>query len=286
MIAPAVAQCRQGVSPAHFPRAWTAVPRTVAASFAAAVALCALAAPASAQPAEPAASERSSWALGLGVNSRQKAYPGVDRDNRVLPFVLFENAYVRVFGPGVEVKLPSLRSSGSQRLDLGIVGQYDGNGYEPGDAPALAGMAERDSGFWIGAKATWRNDLVDISLQWLGDASGNSKGQRIGLELQRTWAWGGKLLLTPRVAARWLDSRYVDYYYGVRPAEATASRAAYEGKSGVNTEIGLRALYRLDAANSVVFDVGVTRLATEIRRSPIVGRSSENSLTVGYLHHF
>jgi hypothetical protein len=119
--------------------------------------------------------------------------------------IQFENRYVRVFGPTVEVKLPSLKLDGSQHLDFRLVGQMnlDGAGYEADDAPILSGMAERKGGFWAGAKVKWHNGLADVNLEWLGDASSYSKGQRLSLALEKTWRMGDKLMLTPRVGLAW-----------------------------------------------------------------------------------
>jgi len=240
--------------------------------------------------AEPAAkkqsAESSSWGLGIGVLSAQKPYAGIDRDNTVLPLIYFENKYVRVFGPGAEVKLPELNISSSQRIGFSILGKYDGSGYKPGDAPILNGMSKRESGFWAGAGMTWHNDVVDVNADWLADASGNSKGQSFSLGLEKTWRFGEHVMLTPRLKAKWLDKKYVDYYYGVRADEVRADRSAYLGQSAVNSELGIRANYIFDARNSVFMDVGVTGLAKEIKNSPLVDRSTENRVMLGYMYRF
>lgn len=237
-------------------------------------------------PSGQGTAEDFNWGLGIGVSSAQKPYTGMDRENRALPILQFENRYVRVFGPGIEVKLPGLRLGADQSIDFGLVGKYDGSGYEAGDAPILAGMAERKGGFWVGAKAKWRNPMADLNVEFLGDASGHSKGRQFALGLDRTWRLGGNVLITPRIAAKWQDAKYVDYYYGVRNAEAAAGRPGYVGEAGVNAELGLRALYRFDAHHSVLLDTSVTRLAKEIKNSPLVDRSKENRVTVGYLYRF
>jgi outer membrane protein len=243
--------------------------------------------------AEPAAktqptesSESSSWGLGIGMISAQKPYAGIDRDNTALPLIYFENKYVRVFGPGAEVKLPALNISSSQRIGFSILGRYDGSGYKPDDAPILNGMSKRESGFWAGAGMTWHNDVVNVSADWFADASGNSKGQSFSLGLEKTWRFGEHVMLTPRLKAKWLDKKYVDYYYGVRADEVRADRSAYVGESAVNSELGIRANYIFDAQHSVFMDVGVTRLAKEIKNSPLVDRSNENRVMLGYMYRF
>lgn len=230
--------------------------------------------------------EGSAWGLGVGAVSSQQPYKGIDRDSEVLPLIYFENEYLRVFGPTAEIKLPGLEISDTQQLDFSLVGEYDFSGYDDDDARILEGMSDRKGGFWAGAKVEWRNDLADVSAEWLGDVSGNSKGQRFTLGLERSWRIGEHIMLTPRLAAIWQDEKYVDYYFGVRENEARIDRAAYDGKSGINTEFGVRGNYMFDDHHSVFLDLKATSLANEIKDSPLVDQSSENSVLFGYLYRF
>lgn len=247
----------------------------------------ALSAPLAAAAEEtPAGEASSSWSLGIGAMSKQAPYTGIDRETTALPMIHFENRYVRIFGPGIGIKLPGFALSDSQQLNFSLVGKYDGSGYEADDAAILRGMAERKGGIWAGARAEWNNPLADVSAEWLADASGNSKGQRFSLGLERTWRWGQHVSITPRVGANWQDKKYIDYYYGVRESEARADRPAYLGKAGVNTEVGVRGIYRFDQRHSLFLDVEVTGLAKQIKDSPLVDRSTENRVFLGYLYRF
>ncbi|WP_445262168.1 MipA/OmpV family protein [Pseudomonas sp. EA_35y_Pfl2_R111] len=228
----------------------------------------------------------SSWGLGLGVASSQQPYTDIDRDNEAIPLIYFENDYVRVFGPSAEFKLPSLRISDTQQLNFNIVAEYDSSGYEEGDARILDGMDDRDGGFWAGAKVEWQNELVNVNAEWLADVSGDSDGQRFTLGLERTWTFGEHMMLTPRLAAIWQDQEYVDYYFGVRSDEVRFDRAAYKGKSTINTEFGVRGTYLFDQQHSVFLDLEAVRLGSEIEDSPLVDSSSENSVRFGYLYRF
>ena len=251
-------------------------------------AVFACAAPAFAQqPPGEGEPEGSSWGLGLAVMSVQNAYKGTDRETRVLPMISYENRYVKLGGPNLELKLPGIELSDSQRLNFGVMTQlFDGAGYEAKDSPALAGMSERKSSIWVGAKMEWENDLADVKLEWLGDASGKSKGQRLALGLERKIMLSPRLMLIPQVGVEWVDKKYVDYYYGVRDSEATAGRAAYTGKATLNPEISLSGIYRFDRHHSMMLNVGVRSFGKEIKNSPIVGRSTENRVMLGYKYSF
>lgn len=242
-----------------------------------------LAAAAEAEPAD-------SWSLGLGAGSMQKPYAGMDRENRVLPMLSYENRWLRVAGLGAEVKLQrlglGLGLGDKQHLDFRLVARYDGSGFEADDAPILNGMAERKGGFWAGARAIWRTGFAQLNAEWTADASGHSQGQRLSLGVEKNFRVGPQLMLTPRLGAAWLDRKSVDYYFGVRDGEVQPGRAAYGGRAGVNTELGLRGAYLLDRHHSLFVDVGVTRLSRAIRDSPLVDRSTENRVFMGYLYRF
>ncbi|MEL7893704.1 MipA/OmpV family protein [Vreelandella neptunia] len=231
-------------------------------------------------------SDETTWGLGVGAISDQDPYAGIDRENTPFPLFLVENRYISVFGPEIKFKLPSLVISDSQQLDFGIVAQYDGSGYEQGDATILNGMSERKGGFWAGAKVEWNTDLVDVGAEWLTDVSGNSDGQRFDLGLERTWEFGEHIMLTPHVGASWQDDKNVDYYFGVRDSEVRFDRPAYSGESAVNIEAGVRGVYQFDQHHSVLIGVEVTSLADEIKDSPLVDRSTQNAVLVGYLYTF
>ncbi len=149
------------------------------------------------------------WGVGLAVMSAQKAYRGMDRETRVLPLLSFENQYIKLGGPNLDIKLPGLTLSESQRLKFGLTVKLFGGsgGYDASDSPFLAGMAERKDGIWAGVKTEWENPLADVKLEWLADASGNSKGQRVVLGLERKWMLSPQLMLVPQIGAEWTDKK-------------------------------------------------------------------------------
>lgn len=231
----------------------------------------------------------SGWALGVGAITMQKAYTGIDRENIAIPFVQYENRWVSIIGPQVGFKLLSLEPAPSHSVNIDLVARWDGSGYDDDDiedTPILRGMHERKSGFWAGARIEWKSDWVDVTAEALADASGNSKGKRFNLGVEKTWHIGERVMITPRVAANWQDKKTIDYYYGVRADEVRAGRAAYQGESGVNAEVGVRGIYMFDRRHSIFVDFEVARLAKEIKDSPLVDRSTENRVFLGYLYRF
>lgn len=221
------------------------------------------------------------WGVGLGVNFKQKAYAGMGTSTTVIPLLSYENRWVRVAGPVLDVKLPL-----QGPVTVAVRARYAfEDGYEPVDAAMLSGMAERKSSVWLGANVLWRGSLADLGAEWLADASGHSKGQRVRLSAEKTWRMGA-VGLTPRLAVQWSDRKSVDYYYGVRPGEALPGRPAYRAGAATHAELGLRTTYSWAPPHSVYLDLSATRLGSAVRLSPLVNRSTESALRLGYLYRF
>lgn len=220
------------------------------------------------------------WGLGLGVSSETSPYQGVDTETKALPMLSFENRYVRVLGPSLDVKLPS-----AGPVSLALRARYSDQGYKASDAAELQGMDERKGGLWLGARADWRLPFAQLSAEWQGDANGRSDGQQIKFEASRR-VQVGAVNLKPRLALVWQDRSYVDYYYGVRSAESRAGRSSYGGSDTVNTELGLQLNLPLAPGHSVFMDLSHTFLGSAIKDSPLVGRSGVSAARVAYVYRF
>jgi outer membrane protein len=198
----------------------------------------------------------------------------------LIPLLSYENKWVSIFGPGIDLKLPS-----AGPVSFRLRARYADNGYEASDSPFLAGMQERKDGFWLGGAAIWRNDIANVSAELLGDGSSNSKGSKFRLAVDHRFQ-AGNFDITPRLAVTRLDQKYVSYYYGVNAAEVRAGRPFYQGGSAVNMEAGVRVGYALAPRQSVFIDLSTTSLGSSIKDSPLVDRSSQTGVRVGYLYRF
>jgi outer membrane protein len=228
-----------------------------------------------------------SWGLGLAGFTQQQAYTGIDRFNMAIPLIHFENRWVELMGPWLDLKLPALEWGEDQKLSFAVRTQLFGfDGYKAKDAPILNAMATRKSGIFSGPSVKWSNSLVDVFGEGMFDVSGNSKGRRVSIGLERQFPIGERFMITPSATAIWLDEKYTNYYYGVRTTEARAGRPAYAADSTMNTEFSLRADYFIDQRQAVFAQLGYTALGSEIKDSPLTDRSSETMLFVGYLYRF
>lgn len=229
----------------------------------------------------PALADDSVLLVGLGAGVERAPYRGVDARARLLPLLIYENRWISVAGPGLDLKLPD-----AGPVQLRLRARYAFDGYEANDAPELAGMTERKGSLWLGAAASWQTALGELSIELLGDASGHSKGRQWRLGWEREFSLGDQLQLTPRLGLRGLDDRYVDYYVGVRADEVRAGRAAYRGEALQQAEIGLRLGYQLGPRQSLFADLSARSLGGAMERSPLIARRYEAGLFAGWLYRF
>lgn len=233
-----------------------------------------------AQSSEVEDQPSSQLALGVGAVSIQKVYRDIDPYNIALPVVSYESKWFSIGIPRVDLKLYS-----PGPVSLRLRARYAGDGYDDGDSRFLAGMDERKRSTWVGGAFIWNNDVANVSVEVLGDAMGNSRGTRANIQVDRRFGFGA-FGLTPRLGVGWYDSKFVDYYYGVKGSEATAVRSAYQGDSTTAAEAGLRLDYSPSRHHTMFVDFGITRFGSAIKESPIVEKATQTSVALGYLYRF
>lgn len=224
--------------------------------------------------------ETTRWGVGLGISADARPYRSLDRKAEALPLLAFENRWVRVAGPGLEVKL--LRQD---PVSLGLTFSYARDGYKPEDSPMLAGMSSRHASAWLGLRAGMRTPVGLLTAEWTGDTVSHSRGRKLKLGVEQRFAWG-EWGLTPRLSATWLDAKFVQYYFGVEAHEALPGRPAYAPGATMNVDAGLRLDWRLDAEQTLFADVGATALGREIRNSPLVDRRTVPGARLGWIYRF
>lgn len=221
------------------------------------------------------------WGLGVGVLVAERPYTNMSNKTQVFPNILYISEHIRLVGDGLDLKLAS-----QDQWTFALRARYSIlDGYKSGDSPILSGMNDRSSGGWVGGAVTLKTDFAKISLEVLGDVSGKSNGRQATLNFDRDFR-NGSFVLTPHAAIRYADKKYVNYYFGVNPSEATSYRSAYEGVSTVNFHIGLRTKYVVDRKQAIFLDAGATALGKGITDSPLVDKKTIPVVAVGYLYRF
>ena len=177
--------------------------------------------------------EPKGFFYGGALGIRREIYEDFDRRVIPLPVIGYRGDRLLVFGPFVNYEVVD---TGALSFDLRLSPRFQG--FDEDDSDVFEGMEERKFSMDAGAGLTWERDDWKIELAGLADILDRSDGREWRLGLGRAWRYG-PILLEPQIGLSYLDSKHVDYYYGVDDDEATRSRPAYSGGSALNTRLGI-----------------------------------------------
>ena len=88
------------------------------------------------------------------------------------------------------------------------------------------------------------------------------------------------------IGVNYQDSNYVNYYYGVRPEEATATRSEYNGNSAVNTEVRLAVSTHQFFNGMTRLELGATFFDDSISDSPLTDDDTSLGAMLVYTRFF
>jgi outer membrane protein len=209
------------------------------------------------------------WGLGLGVAVQRPPQKGTDTQVVALPFPSYEGDRLSLNFGSIAYSLTN-----SERFRFAVEGQLRFDGYDPDASEALAGLEERDltldAGFSFTASDAWGIATFKV----MGDALGVHEGYEISASYQYPMQFK-RWTLVPSIGLNLPSAELVEYYYGVKPNEATDDRPAYSGKSVVNATVGLNAMYKLASHWEIIGGAEYTLLGDGITDSPIIAEDSE-----------
>lgn len=219
---------------------------------------------------------------GIGAFSRteRSPYRGAGTQHDFLPMYLYEGEQLYFHSHSIGLKFGSV--STEPRFDVFLRRRLEGTPYDR-IPDSLAGMARRDPGIDAGASAQIGGGWGIAFAEVLHDVSSASHGSELRLGYRYPWR-SGRLWLRPHIMLNFRNAKLNDYYYGVRPEEAMASRPQYSAGAGIAPEIGLYAAYSLTERWRVLAGYTITRLPGSIGDSPIVDNRNQRQLTLGLMY--
>jgi len=174
--------------------------------------------------------------------------------------------------------------SGSQ--SLAIVARPDALHYNTSENAALAGMTTKLATVMGGIQWRWRFQRhLSLNAMALTDMLRRNDGSILSIGLNSPWR-AGRWFIVPSVAVEWQSSNYVNYYFGVTPAEAQPGRPVYTGKSTFNAKAGVSFGQHFGRHFTAMAGAYMTRFGSGVTASPIVGHTSTFSFLVGLYYHF
>lgn len=222
---------------------------------------------------------RSFNLVGIGVGLLPAFSGSEDFRAQVLPVVRVDwrdRLYVNVLQAGAW-----LWDSDGQTLRIGVAIEPR-FGYRSEDGDRVAGMQDRQFTFEGGPNIQWRTPIGVAYLNWYQDLGGASNGQSAQVQLIRSLVTGKRLFLNGSIGLAWSSARLNDYYFGVRPIEATANRQAYVAGATTNATFGVNGAWRVSDRQSVLFGAVGSVLGNEAANSPIAETRLQTILYLAY----
>lgn len=216
---------------------------------------------------------------GLGVLIGESPYRGVDDQVYPVPVLILEArqffADKTVFGYYFNDKTDPVRWA--------VIGSVRLQGYEARDSSDLNGMQDRDWALDGGLRISWKNAIADMILEAVTDVSGTHEGQELRVSVAKELFEG---FLSPKAGIKWQSDDLADYYYGIKPNEATAKRGEYTAGDELEYMAGITIGIPLGEKWVLFGDIECTFLGDEVENSPIVGDDALMRYVAGAVYRF
>jgi outer membrane protein len=198
-----------------------------------------------------------------------------------MPQFRYDSRYFFLHSDRIGLKLETEQS----RYELFLRRRFDG--FASDRVPeSMIGMAKRSGGDDLGVAIRYRLGAGAVYGEFLQNVSEESDGSELRVGYRYEGWWSGSLRWRPYATLAWRDAKLNNYYYGVRPEEASAERPAYEPGSGLNLELGAIAAYRFTERWQILAGLGVTRSSSGVRGSPVVENGTQPHVMVGLMYGF
>ncbi len=220
------------------------------------------------------------WGLATALASQQAPQIGVQRENMGAPFITYKGSRL-----SLDVSSVSFTVLNTDIFSVSTIGELRFDGYEPGDSEALEGMAKRDHAFDAGFSLNAPTRAGQLKLSVLNDISNTHKGLEARVEFQKPFVVN-RWIFAPAMGLSWQDAKLVEYYYGVRPEESTAERAAYTGENAINPFAEISVAYILSEKVELFAGLKYTEFDSAISNSPIVERNNQSTAITALIYKF
>jgi outer membrane protein len=170
---------------------------------------------------------------GVTLIHSDAIYKGVDSRVLFWPLIGYRGQQLTIFGPFVSYTLTKTES-----LELSVLLKPRFDGFEDSDSAIFQGMAMRSPSIDIGLGLNYQRNAWKFKVSGTRDLLDRSNGSELITKVSRTFRIG-PLSIEPNIGLTYLDTNHVDYYYGVRPLEATVERPQYLGSSALSNTFGI-----------------------------------------------
>ncbi len=207
--------------------------------------------------------------LGAGAMFMPKYVGSADKVTRPVPLAMLEyeeTAYIHLDRAGVR-----LWNSDDKKMAFGIAAQPR-FGFHAKDGDRLTGMSTRRDAIEGGVVFEWELPQLSFSTAYFTDWSDASGGQSLRFSMNRQLIDKGPWDLSAYLDLDYANAKIVQYYFGVRADEATATRPSYRPGATVISSLGFSGAYKLNKDYALLFGGELSSLGAAAADSPIVQR--------------
>jgi outer membrane protein len=205
--------------------------------------------------------------LGAGVMFNPK-YTG-SASYRMFPLPLAILDYEDTYYIHLDRAGARLWSNKDKTMAFGLAGEPR-FGFRPKDGARLSGMAIRRTSIEGGPSFEWETPELSFTAAYFRDLSGASGGQSLQLSFYHQLIDNGPWDVGAYVDFDRANRKIVQYYFGVRADEITATRPYYQPGGTVNSSLGLSGAYKLNKKYALLFGGELNYLGAAAADSPIV----------------
>ena len=224
-----------------------------------------------AQTTEESAKKTWDGYLCAGAMFMPKYVGSADNKARLVPLAMLEyeeTAYIHLDRAGVR-----LWNADDKKMALGIAAQPR-FGFHAKDGDRLTGMSIRSSTIEGGAVFEWELPQLSLSVAYFTDWSDTSDGRSLRFSMDHQLVDKGPWDLSVYLDLDDANAKIVQYYFGVRANEATATRPPYQPGAAVISSLGFTGAYKLNKSYALLFGSELTSLGAAAADSPIVQRKT------------
>lgn len=217
--------------------------------------------------------------LGLGVGAFPKTSGSSGLRTLVLPVIQYtwgDSAYIT----GLKAGLWGYTSP-DRSLRVGLYAEPR-FGYDAGDNARTVGMADRDFAIDAGPSLRWTTPAGVLNVDVGFDVTGKSDGRVAQLQFIRPLITERGFRINGLLGVTWQNAAMNNHYWGVRDAEETASRPAYQAGAGTSLSVGLSGLYAFGPGGALFYGASLNRLSDAQADSPVSERRVTPVMYIGY----
>lgn len=227
------------------------------------------------------------WGITLGADNEIKRYEDVKNDASLLLGIEYRGENLNIDKEAI-----SYDFTHSKAYAIEAIAKSNNRGFEASDGKLFKDMKDRDSSIDIGVRGIIRSTYGPALVEVTRDVNA-SKGYEADLRFgglyphNKHWTGKGELSVSPFIGVKYQSDKVVDYHYGVRNNEATASRSAYKGKAATTPYVGVESQLNLSKRVSMQAALTYEKRDDVIKDSPLTNKKdSDILLNLGITYWF